>query len=209
MKKLLLAIAAVIVGGGLFFAVRTVDRMAVSYMTGQRRVAGEGFFGETIPVDGPVPGYAFLGFTRPSEDPPGLRIVRPWEMAHELGLERGDVVTSVDGETFGSARELMSHLVQNYAAGEIVSVTAVTPGEAPRTMSMTLRAFVRHPGDLELPYEEVEIASDSGHTLRGCSCLRRRGATGASGSSCTVRTRRGIKHSKTAPSIGTTAATAC
>ena len=167
MKKLLLALVAVVVGGGIFFGVRTVDRMAVSYMTGQRRVVGEGFWGESVPNDGPVPGYAFLGFTRPSEDPSGLRIARPWEMARELGLERGDVVTSVGGESFASAQELMSHLVQNYAAGETVSLTAVTPGEEPRTMSMTLRAFVRHPGDLELPYEDVEIESDSGHTLRG------------------------------------------
>ena len=141
--------------------------MAVNYLTGQRRVAGEGFWGEQIPAAGPVPGYAFLGFTRPSEDPPGLRIMRPWEMARELGLSRGDVVTAVDGETFNSAQELMGHLVQNYAAGEVVSVTAVTPGENPRTMSMRLRAFVRHPGDLELPYEEVEIRSDSGYLLRG------------------------------------------
>jgi len=141
--------------------------MAVSYMTGQRRVVGEGFWGEAIPGDGPVPGYAFLGFTRPSDDPPGLRITRPREMARELGLERGDIVTAVDGETFASARDLMSHLVQNYTAGETVSVTAVTPGEAPRTLSMTLRAFVRNPGDLELPYRDVEMKSDSGFTLRG------------------------------------------
>lgn len=167
MKKLLLAIVAIVVAAGLYFGARTVDRMAVAYMTGQRRVVGEGFWGEAIPKDGPVPGYAFLGFTRPSEDPPGLVIMRPWEMARELGLARGDVVTDVDGETYASTEELMSHLVQNYTAGDSVSVTAVTPGQAPRTMSMTLRAFVRHPGDLELPYEDVEIRSDSGHLLRG------------------------------------------
>ena len=167
MKKLLLAFVAIVFGAGLFLGARAVDRMAVSYLTGQRRVAGEGFWGEEIPAAGPVPGYAFLGFTRPSEDPPGLRIMRPWEMARELGLSRGDVVTAVGGETFNSAQELMGHLVQNYTAGESVSVTAVTPGEKPRTMSMRLRAFVRHPGDLELPYEEVEIQSASGYLLRG------------------------------------------
>ena len=157
---LVLLVAAV---GGAYM----VDRLAVGYMTGQRRVAGEGFFGETIPPDGPVPGYAFLGFSRPSEDPPGFRIVRPWEMGHELGLEPGDVVTSVDGQTFDSAREVMSHLVQNFGAGDVVGLTAVTDGESPRELTMTLRAFVRHPGDLGLPYEDVEITSSSGHTLRG------------------------------------------
>ena len=167
MKKLFLAVVAIVIGGGVYFGARTVDRMAVNYVTGQRRVAGEGFWGEPIPEDGPVPGYAFLGFTRPSEDPPGLRIMRPWEMARELGLSRGDVVTALEGETFTSAQDLMGHLVQNYAAGEVVSLTAVTPGEEPRTMSMRLRAFVRHPGDLDLPYQEVEIQSDSGYLLRG------------------------------------------
>ena len=167
MKKLFLAVVAIVIGGGVYFGARAVDRMAVNYVTGQRRVAGEGFWGEQIPEDGPVPGYAFLGFTRPSEDPPGLRIMRPWEMARELGLSRGDVVTALEGETFTSAQDLMGHLVQNYAAGEVVSLTAVTPGEEPRTMSMRLRAFVRHPGDLDLPYEEVEIQSDSGYLLRG------------------------------------------
>ena len=89
MKKLFLAVVAIVIGGGVYFGARAVDRMAVNYVTGQRRVAGEGFWGEQIPEDGPVPGYAFLGFTRPSEDPPGLRIMRPWEMARELGLARG------------------------------------------------------------------------------------------------------------------------
>jgi hypothetical protein len=88
-------------------------------------------------------------------------------MARELGLSRGDVVTGVDGKAFRSAEELMTHLVQHYTAGETVSITAVTPGEEPRTMSMTLRAFIRHPGDLGLPYQEVEIQSDSGYELRG------------------------------------------
>jgi len=167
MKKVLLWALAVLVAAGALFGARTIDRLAVGYMTGQRRVAGEGFWGESVPDDGPVPGYAFLGFTRPSDDPPGFRIMRPWEMSREIGLSPGDVVTSVEGETFRSSRDLMSHLVTHYGAGETVSLTAVREGEAPRDLTMKLRAFVRHPGDLELTFEEVEIESDNGFLLRG------------------------------------------
>jgi hypothetical protein len=167
MKKLILASLASVLTGGLYFGFRALDGMAVSYLTGPRRVVNEGFWGEKVPSDGPVPGTAELGFMRPSEDPPGLRIERPGETAQELGLASGDVVTEVDGKTFGSARELMGHLSQNYTAGDAVSITVVTLGEAPRTAKMNLRALVRHPGDLGLPYEDVEIPSDSGNLLRG------------------------------------------
>ena len=167
MKKALVWTLVVLVVAAVVASAMFVDRLAVGYMTGQRRVVGEGFWGESIPDGGPVPGYAFLGFTRTSEEPPGFTILRPWEMALEMGLERGDVVTSVAGETFTSSQDLMSHLVSNYTAGDSVSLTAVRDGEAPRELSMTLRAFVRHPGDLELPYEDVEFESDNGMTLRG------------------------------------------
>jgi fermentation-respiration switch protein FrsA (DUF1100 family) len=166
MKRALLILFAAALLGGAVFGARAVDRMAVSYLTGQRRVAGEGFWGESIPEEGPVPGYAFLGFTRPSEDPPGMRLVRPWDMARDIGLTAGDVVTAVDGKTFGSSEELMRHLVASHGAGDVVEVEAVRNGEALR-LRMTLRAFVRHPGDLGLPYREVEIPSESGHLLRG------------------------------------------
>jgi alpha-beta hydrolase superfamily lysophospholipase len=176
MKKLALLVLAVGLITGVYFGARTVDRMALAYLTGQRRVAGQGFWGADVRSDGPVPGYAFLGFTRPSENPLGMRILRPLEMGREMGLEPGDVVTAVDGRTFRSAEELMRHLVANYLAGQVVSLTAVSAmaevngqpsyGE-PRELTMTLRAFLRHPGDLELPFEEVEISSGSGHTLRG------------------------------------------
>ena len=159
MKKIVVLFLVLALGAAIVFGALFVDRMAVNYITGQRRIAGEGFWGEGIANDGPVPGYAFLGFTRPSEEPPGFRIMRPWEMAREIGLERGDVVTSVEGETFSSSRELMSHLVRNFEAGETVRLKAVTEGEPERALTMTLRAFVRHPGDLDLPYEaRVKLA---------------------------------------------------
>jgi fermentation-respiration switch protein FrsA (DUF1100 family) len=167
MKKAVLVLLALALVAGTFFGVRLVDRMAVAYLTGQRRVAGEGFWGEAIPDDGPVPGYAFLGFTRPSDDPPGMRLVRAWDMASDVGLRTGDVITAVDGKTFRSSEDLMRHLVQNYPAGQVVGVSAFREGNGNLDLPMTLRAFVRHPGDLDLPYEDVEIPSESGHLLRG------------------------------------------
>ena len=145
MKKIVVAFLVLALGAGVVFGALFVDRMAVNYITGQRRVAGEGFWDEGIANDGPVPGYAFLGFTRSSEEPRGLRIMRPWEMAREIGLERGDVITSVEGETFSSSRELMSYLVRNFEAGETVRLTAVTEGEPERALTMTLRAFCTAP----------------------------------------------------------------
>ncbi len=172
-KKLVYGLLLLALLSALFFGARAVDRMAISYLTGQRRVAGEGFWGEAVPKDGPVPGYAFLGFTRPSTDPPGMRLERPWDMARDVGLRAGDVVTSVDGEAFRSSEDLARHLVNHYTAGQVVAVRALRPsgegaeGLLPLDLSMTLRAFVRHPGDLDLPYEDVAIESDSGFRLEG------------------------------------------
>jgi hypothetical protein len=166
MKRALIILFVAGLAGVAVWGARAVDRMAVSYLTGQRRVAGEGFWGEAIPDDGPIPGYAFLGFTRPSEDPPGMRLVRPWDMARDIGLSAGDVVTAVDGKTCRSSEELMRHLVRTRLAGDVVEVEAFRNGK-PLSLRMTLRAFVRHPGDLGLPYREVEFPSESGHLLRG------------------------------------------
>ncbi|HXV60615.1 MAG TPA: CocE/NonD family hydrolase, partial [Vicinamibacteria bacterium] len=165
--KWLLAVLGAALLAGAIFAARTVDRLALAYLTGQRRVAGQDFSGDNLPLDGPVPGYAFLGITRPSEEPPGMVIARPWEMALEIGLRPGDVITSVEGSTFRSSNELMQFLVRNHGAGDVVSLTVVRDAEPPRELSLKLRAFVRHPGDLGLPYEEIEIESRSGYHLRG------------------------------------------
>ena len=170
MKKIIYGLSILVLLTGGYFGVRAVDRMAVSYLTGQRRVAGEGFWGEAVPKEGPVPGYAFLGFTRPSSDPPGMRLVRPWDMARDVGLRAGDVITAVDGKVFRSSEDLMRHLVTHYAAGQVVPVHALRDGAEgmePLDLNLTLRAFVRHPGDLGLPYEDVEIESDSGYRLEG------------------------------------------
>ena len=65
MKKFVSLILLLIVGAGVFFSIYVVDRMAVAYLTGQRRVVGEDFRGEKLVDSGPVPGYLFLGFTLP------------------------------------------------------------------------------------------------------------------------------------------------
>jgi fermentation-respiration switch protein FrsA (DUF1100 family) len=169
-KKVVYGLLILVFLAGAFYGARVVDRMAVAYLTGQRRVAGEGFWGEPVPEDGPVPGYAFLGFTRASEDPPGMRLLRPWDMARDVGLRAGDVITEVDGKPFRSSEDLMRYLVSHYTAGQVVAVHALregAEGPEPLDLSMTLAAFIRHPGDLELPYEDVEIESESGYLLRG------------------------------------------
>ncbi len=167
MKKLAFALVFLALLGGAFFGARTVDRMALAYITGQRRVPGQDFFGDPVKAGGPVPGFAFLGFTRPSDDPPGMRIVRARDMAREIGLRTGDVVTAVDGKTFRSSQELMKYFLGNCAAGQAVSLRVVRDGKPPFDARMTLEAFLRDPGDLGLPFENVEIQSDSGHLLRG------------------------------------------
>jgi hypothetical protein len=99
-----------------------------------------------------------------------MRLIRPFDMARDIGLREGDVVTEVDGEAFRSSQDLMRYLVGHRTAGQVVAVHVLrdgAEGEEPLELSMTLRAFIRNPGDLGLPYEDVEIASDSGYLLKG------------------------------------------
>jgi uncharacterized protein len=167
MKKLVFWLATLALVAGAVFGARAVDRMALAYLTGARRMPGEDFFGSPVSDSGPVPGYAFLGFTHPSENPPGMRLMRARETARKLGLREGDVVTAVDGKPFRSPRDLMKYFLGNCTAGQTVLVSVVREGEAAFDVRLTLEPFVRHPGDLGLPYENVEIQSESGHVLRG------------------------------------------
>jgi dipeptidyl aminopeptidase/acylaminoacyl peptidase len=155
--------------------------MALSYLTGQRRIPGRDFFGQPVKSDGPVPGFAFLGRTTPSEDPPGIRVLRPWESGREIGLAPGDVITSVDGQFFQDGGELHKSFVSNYAAGEPVSLKVVRNGEPPRDFRLVLKPFLRNPGDLGLPYEDVEIRSSNGFTLRGWFIPPPEGSDGRAG----------------------------
>ena len=157
----------VLLVGLLGFAAYTVDRMALSYLTGQRRVPGEDFFGTPVRDGGPVPGFAFLGWTERSENPEGLQIRRPWESGREIGLRSGDVITRVDGTVFLDGRELHSLFISEYEAGDAVRLTVEREGEVSRDVQLVLKPFLRNPADLGLPYEDVEVASSSGFNLRG------------------------------------------
>ena len=207
MKKIVVAFLVLALGAGIVFGALFVDRMAVNYITGQRPGRGRRVLGRGDREGRPGSRLRVLGFTRASEEPPGLRIMRPWEMAREIGLERGDVVTSVEGETFSSSRELMSHLVRNFEAGETVRLTAVSQGEPERTLTMTLRAFVRHPAIWTCLTKRSRSPPITGICCVGGISLRRSAATDALAFSCMARTPRVFKRSRTAPNIGIIAGT--
>lgn len=160
--SLILLILLVGLAAGCWF----VDRMAVSYLTGQRRVVGKDWFGNAVRMDGPSPGYLFLGFSRPAEDSTGFEIVRPADEGSKAGLKAGDVVLSVDGKTYQSSFDLVSVLLEEHNAGDSVQVE-VQRGDQVRLLEMGLQAFLRTPSDLGLAYEEVEFTSRSGAILRG------------------------------------------
>ena len=158
-----IVVIVVLVGFGAY----TVDKMALSYLTGQRRVPGRDFWGGQVPMEGPVPGFAFLGRLEAIENLPGLRVVRVRETGRELGLEPGDVILSVDGKSFKDSRELHQNFIHNHGAGDVVTLIVRREGEPTQELLLTLKPFLRHPGDLGLPYDDVEISSRSGFTLRG------------------------------------------
>jgi dipeptidyl aminopeptidase/acylaminoacyl peptidase len=118
-------------------------------------------------MEGSVPGFAFLGRLAASENLPGLKVVRAWEDGRELGLQSGDVILSVEGKVFTNSRELHREFIRSYSAGDVVTFSVAREGESTRELLLTLKPFLRHPGDLGLPYVDVEIMSRSGFMLRG------------------------------------------
>lgn len=161
------ALALVLVVPG-WFGFRILDRMALAYTTGLRRTPDAPLFGGggDAPMAGPTPGTIFLGFSRPAEPEPGFVLGRVSGEGRDAGFERGDRVASVDGVVWPDTRTLAGGLIRTRLAGEVVEAEIVRGGET-RTVPVKLGRFVRHPGDLGLPYDEVEFASGSGHTLRG------------------------------------------
>ena len=151
---------------GIVVSIWFVDRMALAYLTGQRRVPGKDWFGRELRMQGPPPGYLFLGFSRPSKEPPGFELVRPSDTGLRSGLKAGDVVVSVNGKGYGSSFDLVSFQLANHNAGESVPVD-VRRGQEQLSLEIELQAFYRSPKDLDLAYEEVEIDSNSGFLLRG------------------------------------------
>lgn len=165
-RKFVAGSAAVLVLALLGYGAYMVDQMAISYLTGQRRVPGRSFFGAKIRSDGPVPGYLYLGRSTPSDQPPGFRLVRGGGSSSEIGLQKGDIVTSAGGKSYQSSRDLFADLVKERTAGESLSLT-VLRGDQRIEFDLQLKPFFRSPADLNLPFEEVEIHSASGYTLRG------------------------------------------
>lgn len=152
----------------LFFGARLLDGMALNYTTGLRRTPeASPFGGEPARRDGPTPGVVFLGWGRSAEpEAPGFVLRRVSAEARDAGLEPGDRVAAVDGVAWRDTRALAAGLVRTRLAGEVVEAEVARGGET-LLLPLTLGRFLRHPGDLDLPYEEVEFASESGHTLRG------------------------------------------
>ena len=166
-RRLLIASAVILALVPVAFGVRLLDRMALAYTTGLRRsVDSPGFGGVMPPADGPPPGVAFIGFSQPAEGGEGFVMRRVTAQGREAGLRNGDLVTAVDGVTYRDARAAMGGLIGTRTAGEMVDLAIVRDGED-LTLPLRLSRYVRHPGDLGLPYEEVSFASGSGYTLRG------------------------------------------
>ena len=166
-RRLLIALAVVLVLIPVGFGIRMLDRMALAYTTGLRRSADSpGFGGVMPPADGPPPGVAFLGFSRPAEEAEGFVMRRTTAQARDAGLRDGDRVTAVDGVAYRGAREAMGGLISTRIAGETVDLTVVREDQE-LVIPLRLERYVRHPGDLGLPYEEVSFPSESGYTLRG------------------------------------------
>ncbi len=165
-RQFVIGSATLLVLGLLGYAAYQVDRLAISYLTGQRRVPGRSFFGAKIRSDGPVPGTLYLGRSKPSDHPPGFRMVRLGGSSTEIGIQLGDIVISAAGKTYRSSRDLFADLVQQRTAGESLSLT-VLRGDQRIEFNLQLKPFLRSPADLNLPFEEVEMHSASGYTLRG------------------------------------------
>ena len=166
-RRLLLVAVAGLTLVPVLFGVRLLDRMALAYTTGLRRSPDSpGFGGVMPPADGPPPGVAFIGFSEPATDGEGFVMRRVTAQGREAGLQGGDRVLAVDGITYRDARAAMGGLIRTRVAGETIDLTVRRNG-AEVSLPLRLSRYVRHPGDLGLPYEEVALASDSGHTLRG------------------------------------------
>jgi pimeloyl-ACP methyl ester carboxylesterase len=160
------SLASLVVLFGFVLAVWYLDKMALSFLTGQRRVPGKDWFGQEVRMEGPPPGYLFLGFSRPSDDPKGFEITRPADSGIQAGLKNGDVVVSVEGKCYQSSFDLISSLLAERNAGD-QAVVKVRRGTEELQLQMELETFYRSPSDLGLDYEELEIESGSGCKLQG------------------------------------------
>lgn len=167
-RRVLLGTIVVLLLVGTGFAVYTLDRMALSYLRRMPRSLPfpDNLMEANIPFGERTPGYAFLGISQPSENPPGFQITRPRADGRELGIRTGDIVTSINGKIYYDSQALLKDLVYGYEAEELLPITVHRKGKN-LNLTLKLKAFIRSPADLNLPFEEVELDSASGFKLRG------------------------------------------
>jgi membrane-associated protease RseP (regulator of RpoE activity) len=120
-----LAVAAV----GLAVAAGSVAAIAASGDgdSSPERAAAQEQTPEETPDSSVSPWLGVLA--RPSDEPPGLLIrhVVPESPAADAGLERGDVVTAIDGEAVTEV-EALRDAVQAKAAGDAVALSVIKDG---------------------------------------------------------------------------------
>lgn len=166
-RRLLGGVVALAVLLPVGYGIRLLDRMALAYTTGLRRSPdGPGFLGVEAPRGGPPPGIVFLGRSTPDREQGGFEMRRVSAEGREAGLRAGDRIIAVDGAPHDSMESAMRAIVREREAGDLVLLDVVR-GEETLQRGVRLGRFVRHPGDLGLPFEDVEFDSESGFRLRG------------------------------------------
>ena len=65
-----------------------------------------------------------------------IESVEPGSIADELGIERGDVLLSIDGQEI-AARDDVSAIIDGHATGDVISITVARDGQM-LTVSATL-----------------------------------------------------------------------
>ncbi len=182
-KQITAVLAATLIVGACVFVWITTDNLAVGFLTGSKRTPGHDRWGGKVPSDGPTPGAINLWSGQPSEAPPGLRLRRVFGTGlRDTGIEPGDVVLSVDGKDATNAQEIEQGLLRDHLAGEQVSVRFwKQKGGVEEERLVTLPPYLRHPGDLDLEYEDVTLESESGFAIRGWFIPPPEGSDGRSG----------------------------
>ncbi|MDA2934430.1 prolyl oligopeptidase family serine peptidase [Acidobacteria bacterium AH-259-D05] len=166
-RRLVLGGAIILLLAAAGFAAYSVDRMALFYLRSPRRLPFPRILlDEDVSFEGRIPGYANLGRSRPSDNPPGFQIIRPWVEGWEIGIRRGDIVTSVAGATYRDSQQLAISLIHGHEAEEVLPVV-VQRDEEVLHKDLRLKPFLRSPADLNLPFEDIELNSASGFKLRG------------------------------------------
>jgi serine protease Do len=108
-----------------------------------------------------------------------VKDVTPGSPAEEAGLERGDVITSIDGKSIRSAEDLVAEIGSRHEAGDKVTINyerngkerAATAKLQPAQPQMSMRSFRMNPDDMNgdmpnsffrsFPFSAMDDASPS------------------------------------------------